>query len=106
LSGNQLINSQHLSGLLSRVLDVDSCASVGRNIAASMYAVDPSQARNWVVDRRGSSVVIGDREYDLENFWRILVVSIGKAAGLVAQAVADIFVEKIDTGIADQRKVV
>jgi hypothetical protein len=45
------------------VLGVESCALVVRIIAASLYAVDPSQAINWTVDRHGSSVVIDEREF-------------------------------------------
>ena len=44
-------------------------------------------------------MIFGDKKYDLDSFDRILIVSIGKAAGLMALASAEIFGERVHAGI-------
>lgn len=68
-------------------------------IAKSLAAVDPYQAIMRAVVVRGRTLSIDGQNFDLDAFQRILVVSIGKAAGLMAKAVDDLLGEKISAGI-------
>lgn len=61
-------------------------------LAAALAAANPTTAVSRQISRSGSSLQIGSHNYDLAN-GRLFVVSIGKAAVPMAQAVADIMGE-------------
>ncbi|MCD4671679.1 MAG: DUF4147 domain-containing protein [Anaerolineaceae bacterium] len=84
--------------------DAEISACVGRIIRASLHAVDPYQVVCKVIQKKGTQLVIDDEVYDLEHIDRVLAVSIGKAAGLMAQAVADVLGDKLAAGIVVQKQ--
>lgn len=66
----------------------------GRQLATSILqaglrAVDPAEAVRRVLKLDGLSLRVGDRQYDLARFRRIVVVGAGKASGPMARAVEE-----------------
>jgi len=71
---------------------------VGQILQAALAAVDPASAIKRHVARRGATLQIGDRQYDLRHYRRILVVGAGKASGAMARAVEEVLGDRIDAG--------
>ncbi len=83
--------------------DAETAASVERVIRASLDAVDPYQAVRRVLDQQDGQLFVEDAAYDLKTIERLLVVSIGKAGGLMAKAAADALGNKLAAGIVVQK---
>jgi glycerate 2-kinase len=83
--------------------DAETSASVERVLSASLHAVDPYQAVIQALDRQGTQMAVDDVAYNLETIERVLVVSLGKAAGLMAKAAADVLGDKLVAGIVVQK---
>ena len=94
-----MIEGRYLYAEHISVPDAEKSASIRRIINASLFAVEPAQAIYQSLHRQQNLLVIGEKEYDLNLFNRILVVSVGKAAGLMAQATAQILGDRIHTGV-------
>ena len=84
-------------------LGVEQESIVERVLLASLEAVNPYQAVYKALDKQGARLLVDDVEYKLEDTERVLVVSIGKAAGLMAQAAADVLGDKLAAGIVVQK---
>jgi len=73
---------------------------LARQVAdAALAAVDPAAAIQRQVKLDGHRLTVGDRTYDLWQYWRILVVGAGKASGAMAQAVEDVLGERVTAGL-------
>ena len=83
--------------------DDEIFACVERVVRASLDAVDPYQAVHRSLDKQGARLLVGRMTYDLHTIERVLVVSIGKAAGLMAKAAADVLGDKLAAGIVVQK---
>ena len=66
---------------------------------AGLKAADPGEAIRRTVKLTGKRLVIGDREYDLGAFDRVLVVGAGKAAASMAAALEGILGSYITEGM-------
>jgi hydroxypyruvate reductase len=66
---------------------------------AALAAVDPARAVARHVRRRGSTLRIGRRTYDLSEFRRIFVVGTGKAGASMAAALEAILGARLTAGI-------
>ncbi len=67
-------------------------------LQAALAAVDPASAVRRHVARHGDTLQIGDRQYDLRHYRRILVVGAGKASGAMAHALEEVLGDRIDAG--------
>jgi hydroxypyruvate reductase len=72
---------------------------VERVLAAALAAVDPGQAVRRAVQRAGTRLAIGGRDYDLSRCRRVLVVGAGKAGDSMAAALHDLLGEWISDGL-------
>lgn len=81
----------------------ETSVRVERVVRASLDAVDPYHAVLRALDLQGVQLVVDDVAYDLGSIERVRVVSIGKAAGLMAKAAVDVFGDKLTAGIAVQK---
>jgi len=70
-----------------------------RVMHAALEAVDPARAIQRVVQRRGNTLVISERIYDLTRYHRVLVVGMGKAGATMGLALADILGDHLSAGI-------
>lgn len=66
---------------------------------AGLQAVDPVEAINRHVAVRENVLSIGDRQFNLKDYDRILVVGAGKAVAPMAQAVEDLLGDHISEGV-------
>jgi glycerate-2-kinase len=67
---------------------------------AALGAVDPWRLVRESVVREGDVVRIKDREFDLASRERVFVVSFGKAASAMGEALAEILDERLTSGLA------
>ncbi|HEU5318965.1 MAG TPA: glycerate kinase [Chloroflexota bacterium] len=78
----------------------------GRGVAwlimrAALEAVDPYQAVKNAVRLDGDRLRIGDSEYDLRRYRRVLVVGAGKASAPMARAVEELLGDRIAAGVVN-----
>ncbi len=73
-------------GLPAIFPDEETFASVARIVQSSLDAVNPYQAVCRVLAWQDERLAVADVVYNLEAIERVLVVSIGKAAGMMAKA--------------------
>lgn len=66
---------------------------------AALAAVDPWTLVRASVERRGDVVRVKDREFDLAAYERVFVVSFGKAAAAMGEALAEILDERLTSGL-------
>ncbi len=59
-------------------------------LAAAIQAVDPGQALRRLVWRRGDTLYVAEREYDLRDIRRLLVLAVGKAAPAMTLALSEL----------------
>ena len=69
-----------------------------RIIDAAVAAVEPGHCVRQALRLTGSRLGIGDREYDLAGFRRILVIGAGKGAAAMAAGLEDCLGDRIDWG--------
>jgi hydroxypyruvate reductase len=74
-------------------------AAVTRILAAALKAADPSEAVRRQLRRRGDSLVVGERTYNLRQLRRLLVVGAGKAGEPMARACAEILGDALTAGL-------
>ena len=68
-------------------------------MAEALAAVDPAVSVRRYVRREGSTVVVGDRRYELGSAGRVFVVGGGKAGAPMAQAAYETLGERITAGL-------
>ncbi|HEY66367.1 MAG TPA: glycerate kinase, partial [Caldilineae bacterium] len=68
-------------------------------MAAALQAVDPAEAIRRHMRRRGDTLEVDGRTYDLSAFRRVIVVGGGKAGAPMAAAVAEILGDRITGGV-------
>lgn len=66
---------------------------------AGLQAVAPSEAVRRYCRRQGHMLIIGDRNYDLHAFRRVLVVGAGKATAAMALALEELLEDHIAKGL-------
>ena len=71
---------------------------LGRILRAGLDAVDPEAAVLNCVRREGSTVSVGDRDYDLDRYKRILLIGAGKGTAPMAKAVEQILGDHLTNG--------
>ncbi|MEW6247199.1 MAG: glycerate kinase [Nitrospirota bacterium] len=74
-------------------------ALLRRMCAAALSAVDPAEAVRRHVRRKGATLRVGRRTYDLRRDTRILAVGAGKASARMAWALERILGDRLDTGL-------
>lgn len=72
-----------------------------RILEAALAAVDPDRAVRRFVRRRGTTLRIGRRSYDLAAIKRIFIIGAGKAAAPMASALEAILGDRISAGIVN-----
>ena len=66
---------------------------------AALAAVDPWRLVRESVERQGDIVRIGGRAFDLAAYGRVFVVSFGKAAAAMGEALAEVLDERLASGL-------
>jgi hydroxypyruvate reductase len=66
---------------------------------AGLQAVDPVEAIERHIRKEKDLLFIGDRQFDLKDFDRIVVVGAGKAVAPMAKAVEDLLKDRISDGV-------
>lgn len=66
---------------------------------AALNAVDPATAIRRHLHRDGTCLIVGERQYELEKYERVLVAGGGKAAVSMAGAVVDILGDRLTEGV-------
>jgi glycerate 2-kinase len=66
---------------------------------AALSAVDPWSLVRSSVERQGDRLRIKDRELDLSSFERIFLISCGKAASAMGEALASLLDERLTSGL-------
>jgi hydroxypyruvate reductase len=82
-------------------------AAVARILAAAIEAVDPEQAvYRWMRRREegagngaGDALQVGSRQYNLNEFRRVFLIGVGKAAAAMASAADQILRDRISGGL-------
>ena len=73
--------------------------AVQRILAAAIQAVEPGAALQRVVRRQGNTLHIAGQRLDLDDFDRISLAALGKAALPMAEALADLLGERLNAGL-------
>ncbi len=68
-------------------------------IAAGLQAADPYHAILRVVSRKGPSLRVGRRTYDLARYDRVIAVGAGKASARMAQALERVLGSRLEGGL-------
>ncbi len=68
-------------------------------LAAALEAVEPATCVHRHLHRSGTILTVGNHAYDLRQYQRVFLVSIGKAGMPMARAVADMLGEDLSSGI-------
>jgi glycerate 2-kinase len=90
----------YLDRLLTESLrHISNGHSVARVLAAALQAVDPGEAVRRHLQLVGDTLVVGTVRYELAPGARVWVVGAGKAAGVMAAAVAELLGERIAGGV-------
>jgi len=71
---------------------------LGRILKAGLDAVDPEAAVRNCVCREGSRLFVGDRDYDLDRYERVLLIGAGKGTAPMAKAVEEILGDNLTSG--------
>jgi glycerate 2-kinase len=71
---------------------------LGRILRSGLDAVDPETAVRNCVSRDGSRLFVGDRDYDLDGYKRILLIGAGKGTAPMAKAVEQILGDHLTSG--------
>ena len=66
---------------------------------AAVAAADPDAAVRRHLQRTGSLLTVGTQRYDLEQFDRVLVLAVGKAAPPMARAALDVTAGQVSAGL-------
>jgi glycerate 2-kinase len=74
----------------------DTCLAIFR---AGLKAVDPYEATKRILRLSGEGLQVGDRNYHLGDFKRIVVIGAGKAGAPMTQAVEEILGDRIEEGM-------
>jgi hydroxypyruvate reductase len=69
-----------------------------RILKAGLDAVDPEAAVRNYVSRDGSRLFVGDRDYDLDRYERVLLIGAGKGTAPMAKAVEEILGDHLTSG--------
>jgi hydroxypyruvate reductase len=85
------------AGSLARM--PESQPVIERILAAALQAVDPAQAVQRSLTRRGDSLFAGGRDYDLTRFRKVRIVAVGKASAPMALAAAELLEPFFSDGI-------
>lgn len=71
---------------------------LGRILRAGLDAVDPEAAVRNCARREGSTLLVGDREYALDRYERILLIGAGKGTAPMAKALEEILGDRLTSG--------
>jgi glycerate 2-kinase len=74
----------------------DTCLAIFR---AGLKAVDPYEATKRILRLSGEGLQVGNRNYHLGDFKRIVVIGAGKAGAPMTQAVEEILGDRIEEGM-------
>ena len=72
--------------------------TVQRLVDAALTAVDPAQAVRQAVRREGTTLVLEDKRYDLDQYEHVYVVGGGKAGAPMASALCEILGDRLTAG--------
>jgi glycerate 2-kinase len=67
--------------------------------SAALAAVEPRAAVHRHVNRQGARLIVGSRQYSLDDYQRIFVVGAGKAGAPMASAILDLLSDRVTDGI-------
>jgi hydroxypyruvate reductase len=85
-------NRDEIDGSAGRELALDC-------VAAGVEAADPARVVANTLSLDGSTLVVGDRTLDLDDYERVVVIGGGNAAGYAAAAVHDVLGNRLDGGV-------
>ena len=68
-------------------------------MSAALEAVDPADAIHRHVTREGDILRINGKAYDLQAYEHVYVVGAGKAGAVMAQAMEELLLDRIDQGV-------
>jgi len=68
-------------------------------LEAALAAVDPREAVQRVLQRNGNILTVGEHEYNLDTYRRIVVIGAGKAGAPMAQAVETVLGDRVAAGL-------
>jgi len=68
-------------------------------MSAALMAVDPADAIRRHVTREGDVLHVDGKQYNLQDYEHVYVVGAGKAGAVMAQAVEDLLLDRIDQGV-------
>lgn len=71
--------------------------SITRVLAAALTAVEPGAAVRRFLKREGDTLWVGEHNYDLSHYERVMVLAVGKAAVPMAEAAAGVLGERLST---------
>ncbi|MCE1252854.1 MAG: glycerate kinase [Anaerolineae bacterium] len=74
-------------------------AIISRVLAAALSAVEPGEAVSRFMRRDGHKLSLGEREYDLKRYRRVLLIGFGKAALPMGQKATQILGEYFSSGV-------
>jgi len=87
------------NSLLTRSLrDTPAGEKAARILAAALAAVDPSRVIQEVLVREGNRLILQGEVLNLENYQRIYLVGIGKAALSMSVSVGDLVSDRLTSG--------
>lgn len=90
---------------ITKSLDCSFANPVSRILAGSISAVNPYQVVLNSISTTENSIMIADKKFDLNDMEQIILVSIGKAAGYMAQAACYALNGKITKGIVVDKQI-
>lgn len=70
-------------------------------LASALVAADPVVAVKRHLRLEGTTLVVGERRYDLDHYERILVVGAGKAGASMSRAAEEVLGERISAGLVN-----
>jgi glycerate 2-kinase len=71
---------------------------ISRILHAAMQAVDPIQAVISTMTISENWLIVGDRDYDLRQYERVILIGFGKASAAMTEGVCDLIGEYITSG--------
>jgi glycerate 2-kinase len=71
---------------------------ISRILLAAMQAVDPIQAVISTMTISENWLIVGDRDYDLRQYERVILIGFGKASAAMTEGVCDLIGEYITSG--------
>ena len=77
----------------------EALEAISLSLQAALKAADPIRAMSRAIKKRGNTLAIGNRSFDLNRFGRVLVIGAGKASAKMALGLESRMLEDITGGL-------